>query len=154
VTALFDQPTRVALLQSAPNLDQPNFVEAVQEDLADGVRREFGPTHPASLPRRAFNNFQWQLPTTLPTTGGPNDFTSEVHSFSLVFPCCFYDPIRFMFDGVPVKDEAALLLTVQTAARLLIAGAKATPASRFYREVGRSMVLADSGANKTAIGKA
>src|SRR5262245_4080690 len=61
LVALFDKPTRKALLEVAPDLRRGNFTEATAEDLSDGVRRALGSTHPASSPRHALNNFRFQL---------------------------------------------------------------------------------------------
>ena len=75
ITALFDRPTRIKLLQDSPDLGTANFVEAMAEDLSDGIRRDpnplLGPTHSASAPRRALNDFQWKLPSLLPRDGPP-----------------------------------------------------------------------------------
>ena len=159
LTAFSDQISRQKLLSVSPTLTAQNFLEATAEDLSDGVRRALGATHPAAKPRHAFNNFQWQLPTTLPTSGGPDVLTSEVHSFARVFSGCFYDTVSNIFAAAPVKNEAALLKAAQTAGKLLIAGAKGVPlVPRFFQAVGRAMVLADqtmnAGANHTAIVRA
>jgi len=47
LAALFDKPTRQALLGESPNLGQANFVESLAEDLSAGVLRAKGPSHPA-----------------------------------------------------------------------------------------------------------
>jgi len=155
VAALSDLATRRAVLQG--NLAGSNFVEATAEDLSDGIRRDprFGPAHPASQPRHAFNSFQWALPTTLPTSGGPNVLSSEVHSFARVFTGCFYDAIRNVFAALGAPSEARLLAATRTVARLLVAGARQAPeVPRFFQAVGRAMVLADQaagGANHIAL---
>ena len=160
LVALFDRPTRQKLLQMSPNLSTANFVEGTAEDLSDGVRRELGVSHPAALPRRALNKFQFVLPTTLPTFGPPNVLTSEIHSFGRIFSGCFYDVIRNLFNAPGVaKTEANLLRAARTAGELLVLGAKQAPLSvRFFQAVGRAMVLADGvrngGANRDAIGRA
>lgn len=159
LTALADQPTRQALLAASPNLGTANFVEATAEDLSDGVRRQFGPSHPAAAPRHALNNFQFQLPTTLPTSGPPAVLTREIHSFGRVFSGCFYDTLRNIFAALPNKNQATLLQAAQTAGKLLIAGAKQAPLTpRFFQAVGRAMVLADQtlngGANRQALSNA
>ena len=155
VVAFSDQATRKAVLQGS--LTAANFVEATAEDLSDGVRRDprYGPSHPASKPRHAFNTFQWQLPTTLPTSGGPDVLTSEVHSFARVFVGCFYDSICNVFASLGAPTEARLLAAAKTVAKLLVAGAKQAPeVPRFFQAVGRAMVLADQaagGGNHVAI---
>lgn len=159
LVALFDQPTRTALLEASPKLANANFVESTAEDLSDGVRRALGASHPAAAPRHEFNNFQFQLPSTLPRTGPPNVLTSEIHSFGRIFSGCFYDLIRTLFTSSPQQNDAALLSAAKTAGKLLIAGASTAPeAPRFFQAVGRSMVLADqslnNGANRQAIGDA
>jgi hypothetical protein len=132
-----------------PSLAAANFVEATAEDLSDGVLRDprYGPTHPASQPRHALNDFVWTLPTTLPTSGGPGVLTAEVHSFARVFTGCFYDAIRNVFASLGAPTEARLLAATKTVARLLVAGAKQAPeVPRFFQAVGRAMVLADQAA--------
>ena len=126
MAALSDQATRRAVL---PNLNAVNFVEATAEDLSDGIRLDprYGPMHAASKPRHAFNSFQWSLPTTLPTSGGPDALTSEVHSFARVFTGCFYDSIRNVFASLGAPTEAKLLAATKTVAKLLVAGARQAP---------------------------
>ncbi|HEX8246853.1 MAG TPA: M36 family metallopeptidase [Pyrinomonadaceae bacterium] len=156
LTALFDQETRVALLAASPDLGTANFVEAAAEELSDTVRLAIGEKHPAAAPRHALNNFRWQLPTTLPSSGPPDVLISEIHSFGRVFSGCFYDVIRNIFNSFPVKNEATLLTAAQTAGKLLIKGAGSAPQTpRFFQAVGRSMTATDqtlnSGANRDAI---
>ncbi|MGH9948513.1 MAG: M36 family metallopeptidase, partial [Pyrinomonadaceae bacterium] len=156
LTALFDQDTRTALLNVTADLGDANFVEATAEDLSDAVRLQLGPNHSAAAPRRALNDFLWQLPTTLPASGPPSVLISEIHSFGRVFSGCFYDVIRNIFAKLPTKNEASLLSAAQTAGRLLIEGAKTAPESpRFFQAVGRAMSLADQdlngGANRVEI---
>ncbi len=160
LVALFDKATRKALLALSPNLGAANFVESTAEDLSDGVRRALGASHPAAKPRRALNTFQFQLPTSLPTSGPPDRLTSEIHSFGRIFSGCFYDTIRNIFNELPgAKNEAALLKAAKTTGKLLVKGATQAPLSvRFFQSVGRAMVLADDavngGANRSAIGQA
>jgi hypothetical protein len=133
-------------------------VEATAEDLSDGVKRALGPSHPAAEPRHALNDFQWQLPTTLPVSGPPPVLTNEPHSFARLISGCFYDTVRFIFQQTD-GSQAALWQSAETAGKLLIAGVKAAPQrARFYQAVGRSMILADeqlfTGKNQAAITKA
>jgi len=156
VTALGDAETRRALLRATRDLSRANFVEAMMEDLAAGVRRAFGPGEPSSRPRRALNRFRWQAPSLLPTSGGPSVLTGEVHSFSQVFTACFYDVIRRIFRASPRRDEAALAATADTAGRILIQGTRtAVEQLRFFRAVGEAMLQVDAasngGANQAAI---
>ena len=159
LVALFDKKTRQKLLQISSNLGAQNFVEGTAEDLSEGVKVELGASHPAAKPRRALNTFQFQLPTTLPSSGGPDVLTSEIHSFGRLFSGCFYDTIRNIFNGGSAKNEANLLKAAKTAGKLLVLGAAQAPlAVRFFQSVGRAMVLADNatngGANHTAISDA
>jgi hypothetical protein len=160
LVALFDKKTRQKLLQITSNLGAQNFVEGTAEDLSEGVKVELGASHPAAKPRRALNTFQFQLPTTLPSSGGPDVLTSEIHSFGRLFSGCFYDTIRNIFNNAPgAKNEAKLLKAAKTAGKLLVLGAAQAPlAVRFFQSVGRAMVLADNatngGANHTAISDA
>jgi hypothetical protein len=119
-------------------------VESTSEDLADGRRRANGPQDPASEPRRALNTFQFQLPGTLPLSGPPAVLTREPHSFGRIMSGCFYDLVRNLFTAQVNRNEAALLTAVQTAARLLIPAARAArPIARYFREIGRLMILED-----------
>ncbi len=159
VTALHDKESRDKLLAKTPDLSKNNFLETTAEELSDAVRRAFGASHPAAKPRQACNKFQWQLPTTLPTSAPPDVLTSEIHSFARVFTGCYYDALRNIFVAQPTHNEATLLKTTILLTKLVIAGAKNAPLNqRFFRAVGRGMVLEDqasnAGANKAAIEKA
>ena len=151
MVGLFDKDTRVALLNASANLASENFLETTAEDLAAGVKRAVGASHPASAPRQARNNFKFRLPTTLPTNGPPSVLTREIHSFGRIFSGCFYDTIRNIFNSSATKNEAALLKATQTAGKLLIAGAQKAPlTTRFFQAVGRAMVLEDQTTNASA----
>jgi hypothetical protein len=156
LTALFDQGSRQALLMASPDLGVPNFVESLSEELSSAVKLALGANHPAAEPRHALNAFVFQLPTTLPTTGGPQVLTSEIHSFGRIFVGCFYDMVRNVFMNAPGRDEASLLSAAQLVGKLLIAGAQQAPLSpRFFQSVGRAILLADhtmnGGANEKAV---
>jgi hypothetical protein len=155
LTALADRDTRVSLLAAAPNLRKKNFVEGTAEDLSEGIRR-FNPNHNAAKPRRAFNKFQYQIPSTLPSDRGPGKLINEVHSFGMLFSGCFWDLTANIFAAGNSQTEAALASAAALAGKILIAGVKAaviTP--RFLQSVGRAMVLADEslhgGANRDHI---
>jgi hypothetical protein len=151
LTALADRPTRQKVLEVAPDLAGPNFLEALLEDLADGVRREAGPDHPGAAPRHAFNSLAWQLPTTLPWWGTPEMIIRWPHSFGRVFLGCFYDTIRNIFAGLAAQNAASLWTAAETAGRLLIAAARTAPCTdRFFQAVGRAMVLADEDLHRGA----
>jgi hypothetical protein len=161
LTALADQATRVALLQISPDLSLPNFVEATSEYLAEAIRKQFGDVAP-SQPRRALNDYKWQLPSTLPDgtfRDPPALLTREIHSFSRVFTGCFYDLLRSLFTSSPIRDEAGLSATAIKVGKLLVASAQATPENaRHYQAIGRTMVKMDAkqngGANGDRIGAA
>ena len=147
LTALADNASRISLLAAAPNLRKKNFVESTAEDLSEGIRR-FNPIHNAAEPRHAFNKFQYQLPSSLPSNGGPGKLINEVHSFGMLFSGCFWDVIANIFAAGASQTEAALASAAALAGRILIAGVKAaviTP--RFLQSVGRAMVLADQSLN-------
>ena len=159
VTALSDRATREKLLDVAPDLGTANFVEATAEDLSDTIRRVLGAAHPASKPRRALNTFQWQLPQTMPTQGGPDVMIGEVHSIARIITGCFWDLLRALFAASGTATQAGLWSVTRTAAQLFYEGAKTAPdVPRFFRSVGRSMVLADDalngGAHRQLIGQA
>ena len=155
LVGLSDFETRRALLHG-PVLRQPNFLEAVAEDVAKGVLQQEGAQHPHSEPRHALNPFTWQIPIRLPMAGSPKVLSSEAHSFSRVFTGCFYDTLCNIFGGLPGGDEQALLDAATTAGKLLVGAASKPPeVSRFFQAVGRTMILADEtengGANRAAI---
>jgi hypothetical protein len=148
LVGLFDAPSRQALLQGGVQLRVANFLESLAEDVAEAVRLENGPNDPQSLPRRALNTLQWEIPVNLPPAGLPAALTAEAHSFSRIFTGCFYDTVCNIFAGQPNPDEQGLLAAALTAGRLLIAGARAAPeVARFFQAVGRAMMLADEAAS-------
>jgi hypothetical protein len=147
LTALNDRETRTKLLAVTATLKKANFVEATAENLSEAIRR-LVPNHNAAEPRHAFNTFQFQIPETLPTTGGPGALINEVHSFGMIFSGCFYDLIAQIFAGQATRTEATLLTSAKTAGSLLVAGAKtALVTPRFFQAVGRAMTLADDQQN-------
>jgi hypothetical protein len=140
LTALADLETRQALL---PVIGSNNFVETTSEDLAAAVRKQW-PNDNSARPRRAINSFQWSPPDTLPVNGGPDDLIAECHSFAQIFTGCFYQVLLSLFVIDPVPTEQGLWAATQQAGRLLIeATRKVSQKPRFFREVGRYMVLAD-----------
>jgi hypothetical protein len=148
LTALADPATRTAVLAS---IRSQNAVEATAEDLSAGVRRALGSRHPASAARRARNTFQWALPSTLPSVGGPAVLTSEVHSFARIFTGCFWDTILGVFAVQATSSATALWNAARIAGRLLIAGAAQAPETpRFFQSVGQAMVLVDEQKNGSA----
>lgn len=151
LTALADAQTRRALVEIG--LGKRNFVETTAEELSAAIRR-IDPTHNAAAPRRARNTLAWQLPTTLPTGGGPGALINESHSFGRVFTGCFWDLLRNLLGSA--TSSAALEAATRTAATLLIRGAATAPEdARFFQAVGRAMTLADdednAGAHHSAI---
>lgn len=155
LTAIGDLQTRQKLLATAPDLRRRNFVESTAEDLSRGIGLAF-PGHNAAEPRHAFNSFKFQIPSTLPSNGGPGALINEVHSFGMVFTGCFWDLIANLFAAQAQHTEATLLSAARLAGELLIAGAKAAVVTpRFLQSVGRAMTLADgalhAGANRVAI---
>lgn len=155
LAALNDRDSRVKLLAATATLKKRNFVEATAENLSEAIRR-VAPDHNAAEPRHAFNALKFQLPETLPATGGPGALINEVHSFGMLFSGCFYDLIALLFAAQSTKTEATLLASARTAGALLIAGARtALVTPRFFQSVGRAMTLADddrnAGRNRDAI---
>jgi hypothetical protein len=147
LVGLFDAPSRQALVEGG-QLRAANFLEALAEDVADGVRIEHGANDPQSVPRHALNTLQWDLSVNLPPFGLPAALTAEAHSFGRVFTGCFYDTVCNIFAAGPNQDEQGLLTAAQTAGRLLIAGARAAPeVLRFFQAVGRAMIMADEAAS-------
>src|SRR5436309_1322824 len=135
---------RNALLRPRSNLRDPNFLEAVAEDVAAAVRRHDGPDHPQSLPRHALNTLRWEIPVNLPPLGTPLLLTSEPHSFSRVLTGCFYDTVCNVFAQEPSQDERGLLDAARIAGRLLVTAARNAPeVARFFQTVGQAMILAD-----------
>ena len=147
LVGLSDQGTRRALLHG-PALRQKNFLEAIAEDVSDGVRRQEDPQHPNAEPRHAFNDLVWQIPIRLKKSAAPDVLTSEPHSFSRVFSGCFYDTLCNIFDALPGRDEQALLEAARIAGRLLVAAVRDPPeVLRFFQAVGRMMTLVDEAAS-------
>jgi hypothetical protein len=151
LTALADSATRTALL--GIGLGTRNFVETTAEQLSEAVRR-IDPENNAAAPRRALNTLKWQLPSSLPSNGGPGELINESHSFAEIFTGCLWDLVRNLLGSG--TTSAALSTAARTAARLLLAGTKDAPeGARFFQAVGRAMVLSDGqktgGANHTAI---
>lgn len=143
LTALNDQATRKALLTAAPTLRKRNFVESTAENLSHGIRLAI-PGHNAAEPRHAFNTFKFQIPSTLPSDGGPGALINEVHSFGMIFTGCFWDLIANLYAASAQKTEATLLTAARLAGELLIAGVKsAVVTPRFMQSVGRAITLAD-----------
>ena len=158
LTALNDLDTRKKLLSVTTTLKKKNFVESTAEQLSRAIGIAF-PGHNASEPRHAFNTFQYQLPQTLPSNGGPGALINEAHSFGMLFSGCFWNLIARIFAATGSKTPASLLTAAQTAGKILIAGTKgALITPRFLQSVGRAMVLADqslhNGANRDHISKA
>ena len=151
LAALSDGKSRTALGAAGPG--KRNFVETTAEDLSDSIRR-LDPLHNAAEPRRALNRLRWQLPGTLPASGGPGVLINESHSFARVFTGCVWD--LFLGLAAGATTSAALRKAARTVARLLAAGARTAPSGpRFFQAVGRAMTLADEesndGANRVAI---
>lgn len=139
LTALHDPPSRSALLRRGAG--RRNFVETWGEELAAAVRRQ-QPTHNAAVPRHALNTLAWQLPASLPVQGGPAQLIAESHSFARIFTGCFWDLVRNLLGSA--TTSAALRKAALTAGTLLVRGAQEAPVeARFFRAVGRAMVLAD-----------
>jgi hypothetical protein len=150
LTALSDLETRQKLLAAAPDLRKRNFVEGTAEELSRAIGL-VAPGHNASEPRHGFNNFAYQLPTTLPGNGGPGALINEVHSFGQIFTGCFWDLLANLFAAQAQHDEAALLAAARLAGKIAIAGAKAAVVTpRFMQSVGRAMTLADQSLNAGA----
>jgi len=155
MTVLSDVNTRTKLLSVDPNLTNPNFVEAMGEELSWGIAKRAGPNHNAAQPRRAFNTLQWNLPDQLPANGGPGVLIREAHSLGQLLSGCYYDIIRGLFSGSAL-DEAALWKSCEVATYLLAeAVAKAPIKPRFLEAVGRTMLVVDQekyqGANAAVI---
>ncbi len=148
LTAFCDATTRKKLLANG-TLRKKNFVESTAEELSEGIRR-IDPNHNAAAPRRAYNTFQYQLPSTLPFEGPPGALINEVHSFGMLFSGCIWDLVAEIFAN-SAGTSADLLAAAKTTGKLLVEGSKAAPLkSRFFQSVGRSMVLADESMNRGA----
>ena len=122
LTALNDQETRERLLAVTTTLRAKNFVESTAEDLSEGIRR-LAPGHNAVRPRHAHNAFQFQIPETLPTNGGPGTLINEVHAFGMLFSGCFYDLIADIFAAQATRVGSQPADVAQAAGKLLVAGA-------------------------------
>ncbi|HVJ63065.1 MAG TPA: M36 family metallopeptidase, partial [Tahibacter sp.] len=150
LTALEDADTRKKLLALTKDLRKPNFVESTAEDLSRAIGIAI-PGHNASEPRHAFNTLKFQIPSTLPTSGGPGVLLNEVHSFGMVFTGCFWDLLANLFNASAKQDGAALLAASRLAGKLTVEGLKAAIVKpRFMQSIGRAMVLADQSLNASA----
>lgn len=128
VTALSDRVTRLELLDRSPDLCTPNFVESTAEEVADSVRRVISKDNPTSKPRRALNTLRWQLPQTLPSTGGPDVLIAEVHSLAPIITGCFYDVLRAIFNSWDNRTQARLWIATKITAALFYEAARTAPA--------------------------
>ncbi len=155
LTAFDDAASRAAV---RTRMRRQNFLEAVMEDLSDGVRRQLGAEHGSAAPRHARNSFDWQLPTSLPSSGRPTVLSAEIHSFGRIFSGCFYDIILNLLRervGSKTPTQGQLNQAARLAGSLLIrAAAEAPETARFFQSVGRTMVLVDRELNGGANGKA
>jgi len=148
LTALLDKVTRTAVLAK---ISTQNEVEATAEELSKGIGKAF-PGHNAAKPRRALNTFKWALPSSLPNNGGPGVLIGEIHSFGQIFSGCFFDLILNIYSSGSAT-EANLLAAATKAGSLLVAAVKQAPQrDRFFREVGRMMMLIDANENGGANG--
>jgi hypothetical protein len=158
LTALHDGPTRAAVLA---DVRQENFVEGTAENLAACIKVSIENADlpkklvNATAPRRARNDFQWQLPSTLPDVGstndGPGKLINEIHSFGQLFSGCFYDSIVNIFERLGGETEAQLLDAAKTAGLILSKAVAVAPLqARFFREVGRTMLKVDETDNDAA----
>jgi len=158
LTALEDPDSRKELLVAAPDLRARNFVESTAEELSMAIGLAI-PGHNAAEPRHAFNDFKFQIPSTLPSNGGPGALINEVHSFGMLFTGCFWDLIANLFSASATRNEAALLAAARLAGKILLEGVKGVVVRpRFMQSIGRAMTLADQnlngGANRQHIGDA
>ncbi|MGH9422076.1 MAG: hypothetical protein ACRD3J_19010, partial [Thermoanaerobaculia bacterium] len=95
----------------------------------------------------------------LPTIGGPDVLSGEVHSFARIFTGCFYDTIRNILASQPSKSPADLANAARISGKLLIDGASsAILRPRLFEEVGIAMLVADQanngGRNSTSVREA
>lgn len=147
LTGLMDRDSRTKVLAVTTTLKKKNFLESTAENLSEAIRR-LDSSHNAAEPRHAYNNFQFQIPETLPLDGGPGELIDEVHSFGMLFSGCFYDLIAAIYGAQTRKTEASLLTAAKTAGALLVKGAStAVITPRFFQSVGRAMVLGDEEQN-------
>ena len=160
LVALLDDTVVDALFDGVPNpihvLNAGNLAGQVAESVASAVRSSFGAQHPAARPRKLKNQLQWAIPTTLPANPTATNLSREPHSFGCVFSGCVYDTIDNIYQSGAQYTTQALKDAATTAGALLAAAVKSAPEDkRFYRAVGRAMILADDdqngGANRVAI---
>jgi len=155
---LSDLETRQKLLAVAPNLRKTQLRGKHAEELAKAIGLAI-PGHNAAEPGMPSTHFQFQIPSTLPSNGGPGELIDEVHSFGMIFTGCFWDLIANLFGASASKNEAALQGCSDAgwkASHCCVKDALVTP--RFVQSVGRAMTLSDQalhgGANREHIGDA
>lgn len=160
LVALFDNKVAKALVDTAASPDgalgNGNLAEQVAESVAAAFKASFGAHHPASRPRQLKNTLQWSIPTTLPRNPTATNLSREPHSFGRVITGCFYDTIDNVFRAQATHTVKALQKATETVGALLAAAVTNVPEDlRFYRAIGRGMILADEanngGANHMAI---
>lgn len=160
LVALFDDTVVDALFNGAPNpkhvLSTGNLASQIAESVASAFLSSFGARHPGARPRQLKNQLQWAIPTTLPANPTSRNLSREPHSFGRVFSGCVYDTIDNIYQSRPQHTKPALKQAATTVGALLAAAVKSAPEEiRFFRAVGRTMILADEdqngGANHVAI---
>ena len=138
--AISDPETRKKLVSK---LKKKNPVETLAEQLAWGIHKD-DPPHNAGKPRQAKNKMKWVAPESLPVNGKPGKLIREIHSYSQIFTGCFYDTIVNRFSKASPKNEKTLLEVTNATLKLLIkATIQAPEKPRYFREVGRAMMLLD-----------
>lgn len=152
LVALLDNKVADALFRGVSDqkrvLHAGGLASQVAESVAAAFRLSFGAQHPSAQPRQLKNQLQWAIPTTLPANPTPTNLSREPHSFGRVFTGCVYDTIDNIYQSGSQHTKRGLKNAVTTAGKLLAAAVKGAPEEiRFYRAVGRAMVLADDDQN-------
>lgn len=125
-------------------IDRSSRLSRLAEQLGWAIRQFAPQAVDADCLRNACNSFFYQDPVTLPPEAPASSLSSEPHSFSRVFSGAFLTALAGMFEAQATHDEAALELTTQDAATLLIEAARATPVCvSYYSQLAAHMLAVD-----------
>jgi hypothetical protein len=104
--------------ETGGDFKKQNRLAGLAEEFGAAVHREN--TNPndddRTYLRTAINNWKYANPSSLPSSGGEDVLTSEIHNFSRIMSGAFYDALTAVFDQVKASnggDSAAALATTR-----------------------------------------
>ncbi|PLU50418.1 hypothetical protein [Sinorhizobium medicae] len=139
---------RTAILSgSGGNLYTTSRLSRLAEQFGSALRAQDPGLAEADCLRNAVNSFNYQDPTTLPSTAPMYQLSSEPHSFSRIFTGAFFEILgvslaaKAAIPGGPT--EAELLALADDLAGFLVQGVKCSPiVPNWYAQVAANMVVA------------